>query len=108
MAANDSGVETSNDSNDGVSSVAVNIGVGLSMGIGTGISKIIDITPPPAIMPPTPTSSPNTHEWPNFSPNAFQLNRGEHFAYHICHHCRSIPIIYFIRATCHQEVIITI
>lgn len=80
MAANDSGVETSNDSNDGVSNVSVNIGVGLSVGIGSGITKIIDITPPPAIMPPTPTSSPNTHEWPNFSPNAFQLNRGEHFA----------------------------
>ncbi|SPP87447.1 ankyrin repeat domain-containing protein 54 [Drosophila guanche] len=45
-------------------------------------SKGIMITPPP-VMPPTPTSSPNTHgEWPNLNPNAFQLSRdrGEHFA----------------------------
>ncbi|EDW73570.1 ankyrin repeat domain-containing protein 54 [Drosophila tropicalis] len=49
-------------------------------------SKGIMITPPPSMMPPTPTSSPNTHgEWPNFNPNnanAFHLSRdrGEHFA----------------------------
>lgn len=42
------------------------------------VSKGIMITPPPPVMPPTPTSSPNTHgEWPNLNPNAnaFQLNR---------------------------------
>lgn len=61
MAANDSGVDTSNDSNDGV-------------------TASIMITPPPPIMPPTPTSSPNTHEWPNINPNAFHLNTEEHFA----------------------------
>lgn len=61
MAANDSGVDTSNDSNDGV-------------------TASIMITPPPPIMPPTPTSSPNTHEWPTINPNAFHLNSDEHFA----------------------------
>ncbi|ALC44082.1 CG10809 [Drosophila busckii] len=52
------------------------------------VSKGIMITPPPPVMPPTPTSSPNTHgEWPNLNPsaNAFQLSRDrggerEHFA----------------------------
>ncbi|KAL7731919.1 hypothetical protein ACLKA6_016971 [Drosophila palustris] len=56
------------------------------------VSKGIMITPPPPVMPPTPTSSPNTHgEWPNLNPNgnAFQLTRDrggagagerEHFA----------------------------
>ncbi|EDW17198.1 ankyrin repeat domain-containing protein 54 [Drosophila mojavensis] len=42
------------------------------------VSKGIMITPPPPVMPPTPTSSPNTHgEWPNLNPNAntFQLTR---------------------------------
>lgn len=63
MAANDSGVDTSNDSNDGV----------------TAGSRPLKIPPPPAIMPPTPTSSPNTHEWPTINPNAFLLN-DEHFA----------------------------
>ncbi|XP_064541671.1 ankyrin repeat domain-containing protein 54 [Drosophila montana] len=51
------------------------------------VSKGIMITPPP-VMPPTPTSSPNTHgEWPNLNPNAntFLLSRDrvgerEHFA----------------------------
>lgn len=52
------------------------------------VSKGIMITPPHPVMPPTPTSSPNTHgEWPNLNPNAnaFQLSRDrggerEHFA----------------------------
>ncbi|XP_037933685.1 ankyrin repeat domain-containing protein 54 [Teleopsis dalmanni] len=60
MSANDSGcVESSSDSNDGHSS---------------GIM----ITPPP-LMPPTPTSSPNTHEW--HWPNSNNPNPlGDHFA----------------------------
>lgn len=80
-ANTDSGVDTSNDSNDGLnlqpSSAA------------PSTSNSIMITPPSATMAPTPTSSPNTHEWhwPNGSSSTFlngtapfQLNRGEHFA----------------------------
>lgn len=59
---NDSGVD-SNDSNDGRTD---------------GVTASIMITPPPPLMPPTPTSSPNTsHEWPTINPNAFHLNSEE-------------------------------
>lgn len=61
MAANDSGVDTSNDSTDG--------GVTNSM-----------LTPPPSVMPPTPTSSPNMYEWSNFNLSSFHLLAEDRFA----------------------------
>ncbi|XP_030373380.1 ankyrin repeat domain-containing protein 54 [Scaptodrosophila lebanonensis] len=82
---NSSGLDahTNNKSNDNSSSGCSSSynGNGSGCGSDTATAGGIMITPPP-VMPPTPTSSPNTHgEWPNLNPNAFQLNNtGEHFA----------------------------
>lgn len=61
MAANDSGVDTSNDSSDG------------------NVNNVM-LTPPNSVMPSTPTSSPNMHEWSNFNLSAFHLLAEDRFA----------------------------
>uniref|UniRef100_A0A1A9WYB4 ANK_REP_REGION domain-containing protein n=1 Tax=Glossina brevipalpis TaxID=37001 RepID=A0A1A9WYB4_9MUSC len=81
LEGGDSDVDTSNDSNDDVTA-------------GVMITPPPPVMPPPVmpppvmpppvmpppVMPPTPTSSPNTHEWPNINPNAFHLNSDDLFA----------------------------